>query len=70
MTFTTQKYTDEELIEAVEECLREACIPTSLIAEKIGGNKEHVKRRLLALVDDNKLLGKMVGSSWCFRPIQ
>lgn len=69
MAFDT-KYTDDELIEAVEECLREACIPTSVIAEKIGGNKEHVKRRLLSLVEDKKLSGKMVGSSWCFRPIQ
>jgi DNA-binding Lrp family transcriptional regulator len=67
MTFE-EKYSDEQIIKAVEECLREACIPTSAIAEKIGGSPTHVKRRLLALMKKDKLNGKMIGSSWCFRP--
>lgn len=67
MTFE-KRFTDEKILEALEECLKRAVVPASEIAKELDANPRYIKDRLLELKDKNLLSGKIIGSSWCFRP--
>ncbi|MDD3040998.1 hypothetical protein, partial [Bacteroides sp.] len=61
---------DDEILEALNICLRNACIPASAVAEVLGVNSRYVKDRLREMQAKNLVTGKYRGSSWCFRPKQ
>lgn len=63
------KYTDEMILNALRKCLEEAVIPSSEVAEKLGANPRYIKDRLADLKEHGILTGKIVGNTWCFRPI-
>jgi hypothetical protein len=65
-----QKYTDEMILKALEECLKEPKIPASSVANKLGASQEYIKNRLKKLMNDSEspVEGELIGSSWCFRP--
>ncbi|MDD4521723.1 MAG: hypothetical protein PHW84_02060 [Methanosarcina sp.] len=65
---TDSKYTDENLIKALEACLKRAMIPSSEIAKELGGNAEYTKNKLLELKKRGLIDGEMVSGMWCFRP--
>lgn len=60
--------TDEEILKALDICLRKACIPAAAVAEELGVNSRYAKDRLLELQEKNLVEGVYRGSSWCFRP--
>lgn len=65
MPFET-KYSDKDILEALEECLKEAKVPASEIAKKLDGNPEYIKKRLLALMKEGIVEGKRQGKTWGF----
>jgi predicted transcriptional regulator len=67
---TTEKYTDEKLINALNECMERACIPSSEVANDLEGNAEYVKNKLLDLKKRGLIEGRLISGSWCFRPKQ
>jgi len=67
---TDSKYTDENLIKALEECLKRATIPSSEVAKELGGNAEYTKNKLLDLKRRKLIEGEIVSGMWCFRPIK
>lgn len=62
------KYTDDEILDALVECLKEATIPSTCVANKLGANSEYIKKRLLRLLKQEKIVGERTGRAWCFRP--
>lgn len=62
-------YTDEKILQALDECLREAHVPASKVAKKLGASKEYIKNRLKKIMeeDDSPIEGELEGSSWAFR---
>jgi repressor of nif and glnA expression len=66
--------TDEQILEAVMECLDEATVPADCIAKKlkakdVGIGTRRVRDRLLMLEKEGKIFSKKVGTGIGFRPI-
>ena len=59
---------DEEILEALNISLKNACIPASAVADVLGVNSRYVKDRLLELKEKGLVNGAYRGNSWCFRP--
>jgi DNA-binding Lrp family transcriptional regulator len=64
-----EKFTDDEILEAVERCVRKAKVPATEVAKELGrGSPRRVKERMQELAMEGFLEGEKVGSFWCFRP--
>ena len=63
-----KEFTDDDFINATNECLKEATCTAAEIAEKVGCNPQVATRRLLQLAEQGKLNKKMRGRTWGFRP--
>ncbi len=61
------EWSDADYIKAVDDCLKEATVTASEIAEKMGCSPKNAKAHLLALVDRGELVAVMKGRAWCFR---
>jgi DNA-binding Lrp family transcriptional regulator len=63
-----QTYTDEKILKALEECLQDPKIPSSLVANKLGASQEYIKNRLKQIMSGEKspIKGELIGSAWCF----
>lgn len=64
----SKEFMDEDFLKAVTECMEEATCTASEVAEKVGCNPIFAKKRLLKLADEGKLVKKMKGRTWGFRP--
>jgi predicted ArsR family transcriptional regulator len=62
------KYTDENLIKALNECMKRATVPASEVAKVLEGNAEYVKNKLRDLKKRGLIEGEIVSGMWCFRP--
>jgi predicted ArsR family transcriptional regulator len=62
------KYTDENLIKALNECMKRATVPASEVAKELEGNAEYVKNKLRDLKKRELIEGEIVSVMWCFRP--
>lgn len=60
------KVTDEQILKALQECINEAIVPASDVADKLDMSSRRIKERLLLL--ETKLVCKKIGNVWCFRP--
>lgn len=62
-------YTDEKILNALEECLEEAYAPSSKVAKKLGASQEYIKNRLKKIMaeENTPIEGEIEGSSWAFR---
>ncbi len=61
------EWTKEDYIKAVDDCLQEATVTASEVAEKMGCSAKNAKAHLLDLVDRGELVAVMKGRAWCFR---
>jgi DNA-binding Lrp family transcriptional regulator len=59
---------DEEILEALNTSLENACIPATAVADVLGVNSRYVKDRLLELKKKGLVDGTYKGNSWWFRP--
>ena len=64
--FATQ-FTDQDFLNAVDECLKKATVSASEVAEEIGCNPRTAKNKLLELKDRGEIDAIMIGQSWGFR---
>gem|GEM_PF-4128472 len=62
-------YTDEKILNALDECLKEAYVPSSKVAKKLGASQEYIKNRLKVIMGSeySPIEGEIEGSSWAFR---
>lgn len=65
-----EKYTDEKLLNALNECMKRAVVPAIEIAKELEGNPEYVKNKLVDLKKRGLIEGEIVSGVWCFRPKQ
>lgn len=63
-----KEFMDEDFLKAVQECMEEATCTASEVAEKVGCNSIFAKNRLLKLADEGKLVKRMRGRTWGFKP--
>jgi len=63
-----EKITDDEILIALNECMKAAIIPAFEVSTKLGLTSRRTKERLIAMAVDGKIKGKKIGSVWCFRP--
>jgi hypothetical protein len=61
------KYTDEDFIRTVKECLEEATCTAGEVADKLGCNPRYARNRLIEIEGKDKLTKKLKGTSWGFR---
>lgn len=67
--------TDEQILEAMRECLNEATVPAECVAEKLkaknlGISTRRVRERLFNLEKDKQVISKKIGTGFGFRPVQ
>ena len=70
-----EKVTDEQILEAVRECLEEATVPTGCISKKLKAKElklgtRRLRERLLLLEKDGKISATKVGTGIGFRPTE
>lgn len=61
------EWSDEDIIEAVEEALKKASVSVNDVKEVLGCSTQTAKARLLKLKNEGQLKGQMKGKSWGFR---
>ena len=66
--------TDDEILEAVNECLKEAIVPTDCIVENLkaknlGIGVRRLRERLFLLEKDGKISSKKIGTGLGYRPV-
>jgi predicted ArsR family transcriptional regulator len=64
----TERFTDEDFLRTVDECLKEATCTAGEVADKLGCNARYARNRLVELEEKGKLTKKLKGTSWGFRP--
>ncbi|HZY25012.1 MAG TPA: hypothetical protein VFE71_04245 [Bacteroidales bacterium] len=64
----TKEFSDEQFIKAINKCMEECTCTVAEVAEKVGCNPQHAKRRLMVLAEAGKVEKKLRGRIWGFRP--
>jgi heterodisulfide reductase subunit C len=62
-----KEFSDEQFIKAIGKCLEESTCTAAEVAEKVGCNPQHAKRRLIQMAEAGKIKKKMRGRIWGFR---
>jgi hypothetical protein len=64
----TKEFSDEQFVKAVKKCMAESTCTAAEVAAIVGCNPQVAKRRLLELSEKGKVIKKMRGRIWGFRP--
>ena len=69
---TEPKYTDEMILNALEECMKEVTVPSLKIAKKLDASQEHIKNRLKKIMEtpNSPIRGEIISGTWCFGPVK
>jgi len=63
-----KEFTEEDFIRAVKECLEDATVTASEVAEKLQCNPRFARNELNKIAEKKKLTKKAKGKSWGFKP--
>ena len=61
-----QKYTDEVILDAIEELLKNPTVNAPKVARKLNANPVHIRRLLLDMKKRKVLKGHLEGKTWEF----
>jgi ABC-type uncharacterized transport system, periplasmic component len=62
-----KQFTEEDFMRAVKECLEDATVTASEVADKLGCNPRFARNELNKLAEGNKLIKKAKGKTWGFK---
>lgn len=62
-----KQFTEEDFMRAVKECLEDATVTASEVADKLGCNTRFARNELNKLAEENKLIKKEKGKTWGFK---